>query len=74
MNIKEKILATLEGKNILKCPYCNHTVFIRKAYARVELIDDGETIKDEVIELGFENCGYICANCGEDVTEEELIK
>lgn len=74
MNIKEKIIASLEGKYILKCPYCNHTFFIRRTYARVELIDDGETIKDEVVELDFEDCVYICQNCGEDLTEEELVR
>ena len=74
MNIKEKILASLEGKYILKCPYCNHTVFIKKVYSFVEMVDDGETIKDEEVKSLENETIYRCAKCDKEVGEEEMVR
>lgn len=71
---KEKILDSLEGKYFLKCPLCNHSVFIRKTYTKVEVSDDGETIKDEEIKFLEDETIYICAKCDADLTEEELVR
>jgi len=69
---KEKIIEALEEKKTLRCPNCNHSVFIRKTYDKVQMIDDGEGITDEPIELCCEDCVYICAKCDEEISEEEL--
>ena len=71
---KNKILKALEGKKIMCCPFCKHEYFIRRTYDRIQIIDDGECMTDEAIELNYEDCVYICQSCGEDVTEEEFIR
>ncbi len=71
---KEEILEALKDKKALCCPYCDHSVFIRKTYSKVELIDYGETIKDEEVKSLGDETIYICAKCDEEVTEKELIR
>ena len=63
----------MKGKRWRRCPYCKHDVFIRKEFAKVEIVDDGEKLTDEVIKRLDDEKEYRCANCDEDVTEEELI-
>lgn len=72
---KQEVIDKLKGKRTLKCPKCNHTQFIRKMFDLVEVIDDREEdcIRDELISEGFESAQFICRNCNEDVTEEEMI-
>lgn len=60
-------------KRLMGCPKCKHTQFIRKSYDLVEIEDDGECMIDNEINVRFEEPIYVCRNCGEDVTEEEMI-
>lgn len=74
-NTKQKILDALEEKRkIMLCPLCKHENFIRKTYDRVNIIDNGNTLKDEIIEYDIKGKTYICQKCNEDITEEELIR
>lgn len=69
--IKEKILDVLDGKSILKCPYCEHGVFLRKSFARVEIGTEDGVVTDSMVD-GFEEYEYSCAKCGEYVEIEEI--
>jgi len=65
---KEKIIEALEGKRILKCPSCNHSVFLRKSFARVEVIEDGDNMIDNLVD-SVEDYEYSCAKCGEEIID-----
>ena len=71
-NIKEEIIEALEGKKILRCPLCNHSVFIRKEFTKVEVTDDGDGFTDKEIDVLFDEYVYRCAKCDEEFTKEEL--
>lgn len=71
--VKEDILRALEGKRILLCPHCKNRVFSRKAYSKVEIIEENDCILDDIVG-GFEEYEYVCEKCGEEVSVEDMIK
>lgn len=74
--MKEKILDNLSEETKLRCSRCKSDVFLRRGVekdCRVYMIDDGEGIRDEDIDMCVTDYTYKCANCGKDITEEELI-
>jgi len=71
--IKENILRALNGKKILSCPKCSHSVFLRKLSSRVEIIEEEDSLLDNMVD-GVEECVYICANCNEEIDEDMMIK
>lgn len=66
--IKE-VVSNLEGRKIMKCPYCKHTQFLRKTCDSVEVYDDGDSLTDEVIVPAYEGYVFICKNCNKEVGE-----
>lgn len=74
--IKEDILRSLEEKRKMRCPFCKHDKFYRSAIENpclVEIYDDGDSMRDEDIEMCQTNYTYKCAKCKKNVTEEELV-
>lgn len=71
-NTKEEIIEALKDEKVLRCPYCNHKVFIRKEFTKVEIIKDREGIRDEEVEVLFDEYEYRCVKCDKDVLIEEL--
>lgn len=73
---KEKIIEALEGgEKKLLCPYCNNDVFLRSAIesdCKVYIYDDGDSMRDENIDMCVTEYTYKCAKCKKDVTEKEL--
>jgi len=66
----------IEGKRMV-CPKCKSKVFHRHTVERVEMIDDGEIITDELIDrydFGCVDQSYKCAECETDVTDIELSR
>ncbi len=70
---KEDILRALEGKKILLCPHCKNRVFLRKAWTRVEITEEDDSLLDTMVD-GFEEYGYQCAKCNEEVEVDDMIK
>jgi transposase-like protein len=57
----------------LRCPFCRHDTFIRTIKEEVRMVDDGQMITDE--QEGFvAETTYVCAKCGNDVTDRELVR
>ncbi len=57
----------------LRCPFCRHDIFIRTIKEEIRMVDDGEVITDE--QEGFvAETTYVCASCGKDVTDKELVR
>ncbi len=73
-NTKQKILDALEGKKRLLCPSCKQDYFIRKTYDRVHIFHIKSELKNEIIEHNFEDEVYICQNCDEEISPEELFE
>ena len=76
---KEEILKALEseGERKMLCPFCSHDVFIRSSVeegCRVHIFDDGDSVRDEDIDMNVTEYTYKCEGCKKDVTEEELKK
>ena len=64
---KEDAVKSLHGEQKIKCKKCGGTTFYRKMIeiSKVEVINDGETTRDE--DLGEVDCQYeyTCTNCEE---------
>ena len=58
----------------LKCPNCGHDRFLRKSDDIVEMIDNGEAVRDELLCDRHNGCEYYCQKCGNDVTDEEMAR
>ncbi len=59
------------------CPFCKNDVFLRSAIekdCRVYILDDGEGLRDDDIDMCVTEYTYKCAGCGKEITEEELVK
>ena len=67
---KQKALKSLQGERKRLCPFCSSSTFIHLVKDEVEIIDDGETTRDELIQgISYE---LHCKKCGRDLDEEEL--
>lgn len=57
----------------LRCPNCKYTQFVRKAEEIIEMIDNGESIHDELVSDTWETTyEYYCSKCDADLTDIEL--
>jgi len=66
-----------EGETKLLCPFCKNDTFFRtrtEEPCKVWMIDDGESVRDEDIDMCVTEYTYVCAKCDKDVTEEEMEK
>jgi len=57
---------------ILVCPFCGHDSFIRKSEEEVNMVDDGDSITDELKGNGWSEFYYFCTKCKKEVTHIEL--
>ncbi|MFQ6052201.1 MAG: hypothetical protein ACE5K4_10990 [Candidatus Hydrothermarchaeota archaeon] len=58
----------------LKCPFCGCDTFIRKNADAVEIIDEGDTIRDELLQEDVGIYEYFCNSCDKEVTDVELVR
>ena len=66
----------MKTKKVL-CPFCKHDVFVRSATerpCRVHILDEGDGLRDEDIDMCITEYTYKCCKCKKDITEEELAK
>lgn len=57
----------------LVCPHCGCDIFRRRAEDEVHIIDEGESIRDDLLG-SCEEYSYSCVSCGKEVGEEELVR
>lgn len=56
--------------NMMACPHCKHTRFIRKMFDVVEINEEEDGLTDELVHGEVEETRFICRKCDKDVTNE----
>jgi len=61
-------------KELLVCPKCGSERILRKEVKEVRIWDCGSYVEDEELSLWSADYEYECMDCGEDLTNVELIR
>lgn len=54
------------------CPFCSQGTFLRRNSDLIKITEIGDETQEEIIANDVEDFEYFCAECGKDLTNEEL--